>query len=238
MVLMSTKPRLLVVEDETPIRIGLTDVFVYHGFDVTAVADGEAGWEAYLRGRFDLLLLDLMLPGIDGMTLTARVRERDRAQPVVMLTARGTDEDIVEGLKLGADDYVTKPFSIEELVLRVQAVLRRTRGPEPDPAPFDVAGLHIDPSTLSATVRGETIPFTRREMALLVYLADQTGRAVTREELLTRVWGYRSGTDVETRTVDIHIAKLRRKLERDPKCPEALVTVRGAGYRLVGAKRS
>lgn len=233
---MADKPRILIVEDEPAIRTGLVDVFTYHGFAVTEAADGEAGWRAARGGRFDLLLLDVMLPGLDGVEICRRVRAEDREIAVILLTARGTDEDVIHGLQLGADDYVAKPFSIAELVLRVNAVLRRTR---PSTAPAQrfslLGGIEIDPSNLQG-IRGETvIAFTRREMDLLQYLHGQRERAIGREELLQRVWGYGNADDIETRTVDIHIAKLRRKLEADPAEPRVLLTVRGAGYRLLGA---
>jgi two-component system response regulator RegX3 len=233
---MTDKPRLLIVEDEPAIRTGLVDVFTYHGFAVTAAADGEAGWQATRSGRYDLLLLDVMLPGLDGFEICRRLRASDRETALILLTARGTDDDVIHGLQLGADDYVTKPFSIAELVLRVSAVLRRTRGAPPARGSFRLrGGIEIDPSNLQGR-RGELVfPFTRREMELLQYLHAHGERAVGREELLQRVWGYANALDIETRTVDIHIAKLRRKLEVDPADPQVLLTVRGAGYRLLVA---
>lgn len=233
---MAEKPRILIVEDEPAIRTGLVDVFTYHGFAVTEAADGEAGWRAARGGRFDLLLLDVMLPGIDGFEICRRVRAADREIAVILLTARSTDEDVIHGLQLGADDYVAKPFSVAELVLRVNAVLRRTRpGTAPAPRFALPGGIEIDPARLQGR-RGETtLAFTRREMDLLQYLHAQRERAVGREELLQRVWGYTNAVEIETRTVDIHIAKLRRKLETDPADPRVLLTVRGAGYRLADA---
>ena len=231
---MSRKLKLLIVEDETAIREGLVDVFVYHGYEVDAVADGGEGLERALSGRYDLLLLDVMLPGVDGFAICDRVRAVDREQPVVMLTARTTDEDIVRGLRLGADDYVAKPFSVAELVLRVQAVLRRSRAVAEHAASLELGGgLVVDVPNLCGRRGEEALAFTRREMDLLAYLAANGERAVSREELLHKVWGYPRGADIETRTVDIHVAKLRRKIEPDPAEPRHLVTVRGAGYRLL-----
>jgi two-component system response regulator RegX3 len=230
---INMKPRLLIIEDEAAIRTGLTDVFVYHGYDVTTAVDGQAGLEAALRGSFDLILLDIMLPKTNGYDVCEAIRARDRDQPIIMLTARVSDEDIVKGLKLGADDYVGKPFSIEQLVLRAAAVLRRA-GLGPDDASFlNVGNLVIDTRNLSGVSGTEVIAFTRREMQVLQYLHAHSERPVPREELLSRVWGYACSADLETRTVDIHIAKLRRKIEPDPKDPRFLVTVRGAGYRLL-----
>ena len=229
--------RLLIVEDEAAIREGLVDVFVYHGYDVTAVADGKAGLAQARRGRFDLVLLDVMLPGMDGFAVCESIRQSDRRQPIIMLTARVADVDIVNGLKLGADDYVAKPFGVQELVLRVEAVLRRANGPEEAAdamLAIDQAAV-LDCANLAGSIDGETVSFTRREMDILRYLHRHSTRPVAREELLAEVWGYARELDLETRTVDIHIAKLRRKLEREPRQPARLVTVRGAGYRLVTA---
>ncbi|MFZ9039166.1 MAG: response regulator transcription factor [Gammaproteobacteria bacterium] len=230
---MALKARLLVVEDEAAIRSGLVDVFVYHGYEVETADNGDDGLRLALSGKFDLVLLDVMLPGVDGFEICNRIRQQDRQQPVIMLTAKSNDEDIVQGLTLGADDYVAKPFSVTQLVLRVQAVLRRS-GIAGDAA-REIRlnnGLVIDTANLSA---GD-IAFTRREMDLLQYLSQQADRPVAREELLARVWGYANHMEIETRTVDIHIAKLRRKIETDAACPQAIVTVRGAGYRLMLAE--
>lgn len=230
---MQRKPRLLIVEDELAIRTGLVDVFVFHGFDVEFAEDGNSGLHKALSGRFDLILLDVMLPGINGFDICAQIRARDRDQPVIMLTARNTDDDIVQGLALGADDYVAKPFSVAQLVLRVQAVLRRSGFASDESAVLKLADdIDIDTRQLNACVRGETVALTRRELDVLTYLYQHRDRPVPRDELLHKIWGYARDLDIETRTVDIHLAKLRRKLERDPKQPTLLITVRGGGYRL------
>ena len=230
---MPRKTRLLIVEDETAIRVGLVDLFVFHGYEVEAAADGREGLRKALGGGYDLLVLDVMLPGVDGFEICNRVRAEDPEQPIVMLTAKTSDEDIVRGLTLGADDYVAKPFSVTQLVLRVQAVLRRARTVQEDLALIRLGnGFEIDTRNLIGRRGAETLAFTRREVELLKYLAANAERAVPREELLHRVWGYARGAHIETRTVDIHIAKLRRKIEPDPAEPRHLVTVRGAGYRL------
>lgn len=232
---MPRKPRLLVVEDEAAIRGGLVDVFVYHGFDVDTAIDGEQGLALALSGRYDLILLDVMLPRCDGFSVCEAVRAADRSQPIIMLTAKSAEADVIQGLSLGADDYVAKPFSVAQLVLRVQAVLRRTRS-EPAVAAIHLNdGIEIDTRNLSACVGADDVQFTRREIEVLQYLAANAERPVPREELLHKVWGYAKHLDIETRTVDIHIAKLRRKLEADAKHPRHLLTVRGGGYRLVTA---
>ena len=230
---MKPKSRILIVEDEAAIRTGLVDVFVYHGYEVDYADHGEEGLSKALSGLFDLILLDVMLPGIDGFEICERIRAQDRQQAVIMLTAKTSDEDIVQGLTLGADDYVSKPFSVTQLVLRVQAVLRRAGIGDSSEREIKLHnGLLVDTDNLSAD---GGIAFTRREMDVLQYLYSQAERPVPREELLIKVWGYASHMEIETRTVDIHIAKLRRKVESNPANPECIVTVRGAGYRLMVA---
>jgi len=228
---MTEKTRILIVEDEPAIRIGLVDVFVFHGYDVDWADRGDEGLRKSLTGLYDMILLDVMLPGMNGFDICQRIREQDRRQPVIMLTAKTSDEDIVQGLTLGADDYVAKPFSVTQLVLRVQAVLRRAGIGEQQREIHLDNGLVIDTENLN--IVDSDVVFTRREMDLLQYLHRQTDRPVPREELLVKVWGYASDMEIETRTVDIHIAKLRRKIEKDAANPTAIITVRGAGYRLM-----
>ena len=230
---MIRKLRILLVEDEEAIRTGLIDVLVFHGYDVDSAETGPKGLEKALTGHFDLILLDIMLPGMDGYEICNRIRAEDRNQAIIMLTAKTSDDEIVQGLKLGADDYVPKPFSIQELVLRIEAVLRRSQAGQEIARSFCVGGIDIDTENLSGHKDGIEIAFTKREIEVLSYLAQNNDRAVSREELLSKVWGYARNLDIETRTVDIHIAKLRRKIEIDNKAPEWLITVRGAGYRLV-----
>lgn len=229
---MVEKTRILIVEDEAAIRIGLIDVFVFHGYDVDSAEHGEEGLRKALSGLYDMILLDVMLPGVNGFDICNQIRQQDRQQPVIMLTAKTSDEDIVQGLTLGADDYVAKPFSVTQLVLRVQAVLRRAGVGEQLQREIHLQnGSVIDTENLNLV--DSEIVFTRREMDVLRYLNRQADRPVSREELLIKVWGYASDMDIETRTVDIHIAKLRRKIEQDQSNPQAIVTVRGAGYRLL-----
>ena len=227
------KLSILVVEDEAAIREGLLDVLVYHGYDVDSAATGPDGLDKALTGRFDLILLDIMLPGIDGYAICDQIRATDRHQPIIMLTAKTSDDEIIQGLKLGADDYVAKPFSIQQLVLRIEAVLRRSKLGEEKARTLSLEGIEIDTENLSGRRDEREIAFTKREMEILGYLAKHSERPVSRDELLAKVWGYAKNLDIETRTVDIHIAKLRRKIEPDPGNPNNLVTVRGAGYRLM-----
>ncbi|MCZ6808387.1 MAG: response regulator transcription factor [Proteobacteria bacterium] len=227
---------ILVVEDEEAIRSGLIDVFVFHGYDVDSADNGPEGLEKALTGKFDLILLDIMLPGMDGFEICNAIRAKDRNQPIIMLTAKTSDEEIIQGLKLGADDYVAKPFSIQQLVLRIEAVLRRSRiGIEQARTISLSNNVQIDTENLTGQNGAETLTFTRREIEILSYLAANSTRPVPRDELLTKVWGYARNLEIETRTVDIHIAKLRRKIEINPKEPAGLITVRGAGYRLLTA---
>jgi two-component system response regulator RegX3 len=238
---MSTKLKLLIVEDEQAILQGLVDVFVYHGYEVDYASDGEEGLGKALRHHYDLVMLDVMLPKRDGFSICNEIRARDRDQPIIMLTAKTSDEDIITGLTLGADDYIAKPFSVRELVLRVGAVLRRSRKLREAQWQLVVAdGISIDTRSLIATKagHGEPIAFTRMEAEILEYLQQNTDRPVSRNELLAAVWGYAKDAQIETRTVDIHIAKLRKKIERDPKNPRYLVTVRSEGYRLLDAPQS
>ncbi len=238
LVAMSRKLRILIIEDEAAIRTGLIDVFVYHGYEVDFSGHGVEGLNKALTGKFDLILLDVMLPGMNGFEICNRIREQDHDQAIIMLTAKSSDEDIIEGLSLGADDYVAKPFSVAQLVLRVQAVLRRTRNGLAQNQTIQLGNdLSIDCQNLTGRHGAENLSFTRREIDILQYLQSNTERPVSREELLNKVWGYARHLDIETRTVDIHIAKLRRKIEADPGEPQFLVTVRGAGYRLLGQSR-
>jgi two-component system response regulator RegX3 len=231
---MQRKIRILVVEDEAAIRNGLVDVLVFHGYEADAEEDGNRGLKKATSGRYDLILLDVMLPGTNGFDICNQVRAQDPEQPVIMLTAKTSDEDIIQGLSLGADDYVAKPFSVTQLMLRIQAVLRRARiGIEMDTQIRLGDDVEIDTRNLQGRCAGQALAFTRREMDILQYLNANSERAVSRDELLNRVWGYARDLDIETRTVDIHIAKLRRKIEPEPAQPRYLVTVRGAGYRLL-----
>jgi DNA-binding response OmpR family regulator len=233
---MKAKPGLLIVEDEEAILVGLTDVFIYHGFKVDAAGDGRDGLQKALSGQYDLIILDVMLPFIDGFTLCNKIRERDRDQPIIMLTAKSSEEDIITGLTLGADDYIAKPFSVRELVLRVESVLKRSRKLIRQERLLQIGGITIDTVTLLQSDAPEPLAFSRREIDILHYLNHHADRPVAREELLEAVWGYKQASAIETRTVDIHIAKLRRKIEPDPKIPRYLVTLRGEGYRLVAGQ--
>ncbi len=224
---MKNEIRILVVEDEEAIREGVADVLAYHGYRPEAVETGEEGLERGRRELFDLVILDVMLPGVDGFRVCEKLRSERPRLPILMLTAKGDEDDVVRGLGLGADDYVAKPFSIRELVARVEALLRRTG--KLDEAAFAFGPWAVDGEGLTATAAGRTVELTGREVELLRLFAREAGRVVSRRRLLRDVWGM-ANVEIETRTVDVHVAKLRRKIDRDG-APSLIRTVRGAGYR-------
>lgn len=225
------KPKLLIVEDEKAILRGLVDLFVFHGFDVDSEQDGAMGLARALAGKYDCILLDVMLPSMNGFDICNEIRKHSRSQPIVMLTAKSTEQDVINGLTMGADDYIAKPFSIQELVLRVTSFLRRN-GWSDDKSSINLCDeLILDIAKLQLNVRGSLVDVTRREADILKYLHQQE-EPVSRQRLLSDVWGYKSPDGLDTRTVDIHVAKLRKKIEREPKKPNLLITCRGEGYRL------
>ena len=226
----SERVDILVVEDEESLRTGTCDVLAFHGYQPHGVETGEEGLKEALTGRFALVLLDLMLPGIDGFEVCERVRAEIPRQPILMLTAKGSEDDVLEGFRRGADDYVTKPFSIKQLLARIEALLRRSGKLPRELLPsFPFGAWAIDAEERSATVGAKTIELTETELAVVRLLADEAGRIVSRRTLLQEVWGFGQVEDVQTRTVDVHVAKLRKKLADDAH--ELIETVRGEGYR-------
>jgi DNA-binding response OmpR family regulator len=218
------KARILIVEDEELIRKGLVDALQHRDYAALGVADGEAGVREAKGGGWDLILLDVMLPKLDGFTACARLREFGVGTPILMLTAKDAEDDKVRGLEAGADDYLTKPFGLKELMARVEALLRRARGHAARPLILRLEGADIDLGRRVALRAGAEEPLTDREIDLLCYLHERADRVVTRDELLQSVWGYAPG--VQSRTADIHLVKLRKKIG-----PDAVETVRGKGYR-------
>jgi DNA-binding response OmpR family regulator len=224
--------RILVIEDDAAIRRAVVDALRSVGYRPVGVDDGEAGVEMAGRENFDLVLLDLILPGLGGLEVLAELRETQPATPVIILTALGEEADRVRGLKLGADDYVVKPFSVRELLARVEAVLRRV--PERSSGPDELAIHNGTVDFARCEVRfcdGTRHDLSGREVRLLQYLALNAGRAVSREELLSRVWGI-DPKGVATRTIDMHIARTREKLRNAADGPPTILTVRGKGYML------
>ncbi|HET7845595.1 MAG TPA: response regulator transcription factor [Xanthomonadales bacterium] len=228
------KFRILLVEDDRTLRTGLTDALRGEGHDVIAAADGHEARALLREQRFDLVVLDVMLPGPSGLELLRELRVRDRGTPVLLLTARGEEGDKVLGLELGADDYVTKPFSLRELLARVKAMLRRRERGDAAPAfleQFVLGDARIDLAAFTVARGGVSHTLSPKEAGMLRLLRQRTGRAVPRAEFLREVWG--GVPFVGDRTIDTHMLNLRQKVEADAKAPRFLLTVHGVGYRLV-----
>ena len=220
---------ILVVDDEPMVREVLSRYLSREGFAVWAAQDGEEALTRYAQATPDLVLLDLMLPKIDGYEVFRRIREQGGRTPVIMLTAKGEETDRIVGLELGADDYVAKPFSPREVVARVRAVLRRTDAGTSDPVVMDLGRIAIDTGRREVTVEGRPVRLTRTEFDLLAYLASSPGTTFTRARLLEDVWDF--AWDGDTATVTVHVRRIREKIESDPSEPKHLVTVWGVGYR-------
>jgi len=223
--------RILVIEDDPAIREGVCDALRFEGFAPLEAADGPSGRSSALRSGCELILLDLMLPGGDGFEILEAVREARPTLPVIILTARGRESDRVRGLKLGADDYVVKPFSVKELLARIEAVLRRSAERPLDLDTLAIPGGLIDFAASELRFDdGSSTALSERELSLLRYLGLRPTRVVTRDELLSRVWKL-DPAHVHTRTIDMHIARLREKLREPEGAPRVLLTLRGKGYR-------
>jgi DNA-binding response OmpR family regulator len=228
---MEQRPTVLLVDDEESVQKVLTYPLEREGYRVVQARDGEEALERYRAEPVDLVVLDLMLPRLDGLAVCRSLREARSAVPIIMLTARGDEGDKVLGLELGADDYITKPFSIREFMSRVRALLRRAQLPPQTVGDqvIDVDGLRIDAGRRAVTLGGEQVQLTYLEFELLRMLAASPGRVFTRKALLDELWGGSEYRD--PRTIDVHVRHLREKIERDPSEPEFIFTVRGAGYR-------
>ena len=227
---MEQKAHILVVEDEQKIRTALTDFLEFHDFRVSEAADGLEAERIVDKGKFDLILLDLMLPKISGEQLCYKWRQNDLQTPIIMVTAKGQEKEKVAGLDLGADDYITKPFSLEEMLARIKAVLRRTDPARAVGQTFKFADLEVDIAALKVKRKDKDIEITKREAGIIQYFAANPNRVISREELYKEVW-QETMTELGTRTMDMHIAKLRSKIEHDSADPQIIKTVRGAGYK-------
>jgi len=224
---------ILLIEDEPGLVLTLKDRLMREGYQVETEQDGNAGLASALRGQADLIILDVMLPGRSGLDICRDLRLKGIETPILMLTARGQTVDKVLGLKLGADDYMTKPFEMPELLARVEVLMRRNRNAAGGGAAFyNFGDIEVDLRRASATRRGESVALSTREFELLRYFIEHRGVAISRDELLSNVWHYDAGTT--TRTVDVHVAWLRQKLEEDPKRPQWIMTVHGLGYKFLG----
>ncbi len=228
--------RVLLVEDEPGLVMTLTDRLMAEGYEVESATDAPSGLEMAAAGSFDAILLDVMLPGGNGMDVCRTLRQRGLQTPILMLTAKGQVVDKVVGLKLGADDYLVKPFEMAELLARVEALIRRSNAPNGASAPtaesYRFGDIGVDFRKAEVVKGGQALDLSAREFKLLKYFVEHRGAALTRDELLNEVWGYNAMPS--TRTVDVHVAWLRQKLEDNPRHPQYILTVHGLGYKFVG----
>ncbi len=227
-----SKTRILIVEDEPSMVAGLRDNFEYEGYDVVTAGDGEAGLHSALTHSPDLVILDVMMPKLSGLDVCKQLKSKRPSLPIILLTARGQEVDKVVGLELGADDYVTKPFSIRELLARVKAVLRRAHVLPTDQERVSFHDVEVNLRNHEVRRNGQAIPFSTKEFELLKYFLCHPGESLSRDRLLDEVWGYNNYPT--TRTVDAHMLRLRQKLEPKPEEPRFFLTIHGVGYKFVG----
>lgn len=223
--------RILIIEDDKYILRGLEDNLSIEGYQIEKTIDGRQGLHMALHNPPDLILLDIMLPGMNGYDICREVKGRNPAQAIIMLTAKGQEVDKVVGLNLGADDYVTKPFGVPELLARIRAVLRRATPDQTIPDTFSFGSVYLDFKKFESTVNGEPIHLSAREFHILKYMISRKGEVVHRHDLLDEVWGYEHYPS--TRTVDTHILELRKKLEPEPSNPKHIISIRGIGYKFL-----
>jgi DNA-binding response OmpR family regulator len=228
----SKRTRILIVEDEPAMVAGLRDNFEYEGYEVISAGDGVAGLERALADNPDLVVLDVMMPRMSGLDVCKQLKAQRPSTPIIMLTARGQEIDKVVGLELGADDYVTKPFSIRELMARVKAVLRRVSPAASSPEVYRFSDVEVNVRSNEVRRAGNLVDLSAKEFALLAYFVAHPAETLTRDRLLDSVWGYENYPN--TRTVDTHIVHLRQKLEPNPEEPRFILTVHGSGYKFVG----
>jgi len=224
-------PKILIVEDEASIRMALEDDLTFEGFQVASAADGEQGLQMAKEKHYDLIILDLMLPRLNGTDVCKQLRHEKIITPIIMLTAKSQEIDKILGLELGADDYVTKPFSPRELLARIKAILRRVHYIEPEQETVRFDGIELDFKQMEAKKRGNKIALTALEFSLLHFFISHKNEVVSRDQILDAVWG--EDVFVSSRTVDTHVANLRHKIEDDQAHPKFIVGVRGAGYKFV-----
>jgi len=224
-------PTILIVEDEASLIIGLEDALAAENYDLMTARNGELGLKLALEEKLDLIILDIMLPKLNGFELLQELRRHNRRVPVILLTAKGREQDKVKGFELGADDYVTKPFSVRELLARVKAVLKRAGTATVLLDSYVVNGIHFDFKAMQARRGAELLEFSPRELELLNYLIAHKGEVLSRANILESIWNYDAETAPTTRTIDNYIVKLRQKIEEVPDQPRHIITVHGRGYR-------
>jgi len=224
--------KILIVEDEPNMVAGLRDNFEYEGYQVITAGDGAEGLNRAIEDSPDLVVLDVMMPKMSGLDVCKQIKSKRPSMPIIMLTARGQEVDKVVGLELGADDYVTKPFSIRELIARVKAVLRRAHALPKDQETYKFGDVEVNLRSYQVARRGRSVDFSAKEFELLKYFLSHPGETLSRDRLLENVWGYEHYPT--TRTVDAHIVRLRQKLEPNPEAPRFILTVHGVGYKFVG----
>lgn len=224
--------KILIVDDEPHMRLGLKDNLELEGYETDTASDGEEGLRKALTGEYHLLLLDVMMPKMSGLDVCRRLRAESVQTPVIFLTARGEEIDKVLGLELGADDYITKPFGLRELLARVKAILRRSGSTEAEDDIYQIGNLHIDFEGYRVSdKKGKEVQLSHKEFEILKFLWEQRNKTVSRDDLLNKVWGYEEA--LSTRTVDNFIVRLRQKIEKDPNHPQYILTVHGSGYKLI-----
>ncbi|PKL84258.1 MAG: DNA-binding response regulator [Ignavibacteriae bacterium HGW-Ignavibacteriae-3] len=223
-------PRILIVEDEPNMRVGLTDNLEFEGYEVDFADNGEDGLKKILENKYNLILLDVMLPKLSGFDVCRKARENKNNTPIILLTAKGEEIDKIVGLELGADDYVTKPFSLRELLARIKAVLRRADNPEIKNSAAKIGKLEFDFESYNAFEEGAPVQLSHKEFELIKYLYEHHNRTVSRDNLLKNVWG---DVYITSRTIDNFIVKLRQKVEYDVNNPKVIITVHGIGYKLI-----
>jgi len=222
--------RILIVEDEPNMRLGLKDNLEYEGYEVDFADNGEDGLKKIIENKNDLILLDVMLPRLSGFDVCKKAREQKITTPIILLTAKGEEVDKVVGLELGADDYVTKPFSLRELLARIKAVLRRAENPDVKKSASKIGKLDFDFESYNASEEGTAVQLSHKEFELMKYLYEHHNQTVSRDDLLKNVWG---DVYITSRTIDNFIVKLRQKVESDPNNPKIILTVHGIGYKLI-----
>ena len=223
--------RILVVDDEPAMRTGLKDNLEIEGYQIAEAEDGQKGLEKIINGQYDLIILDVMMPGMSGFDVCKKVRAMGNNTPIILLTAKGEEIDKVLGLELGADDYVTKPFSLRELIARVKVILRRTENNLPSNNEYTIGKLKVDFATYNASSDGRDVNLSHREFEILKYLLEHKNKTVSRDDLLSEVWGMESR--ITTRTIDNFILRLRQKVENDANHPKIILTIYGIGYKMI-----